>query len=398
MVDVRPFRALFPPPELAARVASVPYDVVDTAEARALAAGNAHSYLHVTRAEIDMPPGTDEHSDAVYAAGRAALEAFQRQGTLRREAAPVFYVYRLTWQGRSQTGVVGAFSVEDYERDRILKHEKTRPDKEEDRTRHILALEAHAEPVFLLHRPDAAVQALIDRAAAGAPLSRFTAPDGVEHTLWRVSETEPLRAAFAAVPRLYVADGHHRSAAALNARRRLQEQGRPGGERFLAVTFPAPELRILPYHRLILDLSGKSPGDLLAALPGLRPVADGESAPGEARVYCQGAWRAFPLQPLRQDPVSLLDPQALQDRVLGPLLGIMDPRTDQRIKFVGGIRGTPSLAQAVDQGKAVLAFAMAPVQVAQLIAVSDAGLTMPPKSTWFEPKLRSGLFVLPLAE
>ena len=396
MADVRPFRALFAPPALAAQVASVPYDVVDTAEARALAAGNPHSYLHVTRAEIDLPAGVDEHADEVYARGRAALLDFLRAGTLREEPAPVYYLYRLTWQGRSQTGVVGAFSVEEYARDLILKHEQTRPDKQEDRTRHIVALEAHAEPVFLLHRPQPGLAALVAAITASAPLVAFEAPDGVGHALWRVSETGPLRAALSEVPRLYVADGHHRTAAALQARARLQ--GRC--ERFLAVSFPSDEVRILPYHRLILDAGGRAPaallGELEAACGPLRAVQDGEALPGEARVYLDGAWRAATLRPLGDDPVSRLDPQALQERVLGPLFGITDPRTDQRIKFVGGIRGTPSLARAVDEGRAALAFALAPVQVEQLLRVADAGLTMPPKSTWFEPKLRSGLFVLRL--
>lgn len=397
MADVRPFRALFPPPALAAQVASVPYDVIDTAEARALAAGNPHSYLHVTRAEIDLPAGVDEHGDQVYAAGAAALAGFLRAGTLQREPAPVYYLYRLAWQGRSQTGIVGAFSVEEYARDLILKHEKTRPDKEEDRTRHILALRAHAEPVFLLHRDTPALAAEVQRHTAGAPLCAFQAPDGVEHTLWRVSETGPLRAALQALPRLYVADGHHRTAAALNARARLN--GAAGSGQFLAVTFPTDETRILPYHRL-LQGDGRGPTALLAAIEAaagpLAPAPDGEARPGEVRLYTQGSWRSLPLRPLRDDPVSRLDPQVLQERVLGPVLGIADPRTDARIKFVGGIRGTPALARAVDEGQAALACALAPVSVEQLLAVADAGLTMPPKSTWFEPKLRSGLFVLPL--
>ena len=406
MVDVRPFRALFPPPALAARVAAVPYDVVDTAEAKALAEGNPDSFLHVTRAEIDLP-GTDEHADAVYARARAALLELLSRGALVQEPEPVLYVYRLTMGGSSQTGIVGGFSVEDYEQGRVVKHEKTRPDKEEDRTRHILELRAHAEPVFLIHRPDATLARLIEGVVAakeGKPPMRFTAPDGVEHVLWRVTDAAPFTRAFAAMGQVYVADGHHRSAAAANARRRLREQGELSGpddpaERFLGVSFPADEARILPYHRLVKELNGRTPERFLEELRGvgrLELAADGEARRGEARVYLGGRWWSLALTPAKQDPVSRLDVQALQDRVLGPLLGIQDVRTDQRIAFVGGIRGWPVLARAVDQGKAAVAFSMAAVEVEELLAVADAGAIMPPKSTWFEPKLRSGLFVLPI--
>ncbi|HEX2251762.1 MAG TPA: DUF1015 family protein [Thermoanaerobaculia bacterium] len=414
MAVVRPLAALRPRPELAAEVAAVPYDVVDTEEARALAAGNPHSFLHVTRAEIDLPPGTDAHAPAVYAAGRAALERFVAEGVLVRDGEPALYVYRLTLGEHSQVGVMGCCSVDEYDTDRIKKHEKTRPDKEDDRTRHLLALACHPEPVFLTYRAEAKIDRLVARVLdAEEPLYDFSAPDGVEHTVWRVPAgglADDLSAAFAdKVPALYVADGHHRCAAASRARAARQE-GHPehdGSEPynvFLAVVFPHDQVRILPYNRVVHDLAGQTPEDFLERLaarwevtPDAEPEADGR---GRFAMYLAGRWYglAAPRELVEaEDPVESLDAAILQREVLAPLLGVDDPRTSARIDFVGGIRGSEELARRVDRraaaGTPAVAFALHPVSVEELMAVADAGRVLPPKSTWFEPKLRSGLTV-----
>lgn len=408
MAELRPFRALCARPDLAARVASPPYDVMSTEEARALAAGNPDCFLHVSRPEIDLPPGTDEHDDAVYAQARRGLEALRDRGVLALDEGPSLWVYRLTWEGRSQTGVVGAFSLDEYDRGDIVRHEHTRPDKEADRTRHVLTLSAHTGPVFLVHRPAEAVTRAVARATASAPVYDFVAADGVGHTVWRVGDagSSELVAAFGAVPRLYIADGHHRAAAASNARAALRASGTIEEEdpahRFLAAAFPTDQVRVLAYNRLVADLGGRGPGAFLEALAATGPLdgplsGPGAAAPeraGEVRVLVRGqGWRRLWLAPAADDPVSRLDVQALQDRVLRPLLGVVDPRTDQRLRFVGGIRGTGALEEAVARGDAAVAFSLRPVSCEQLLAVADAGQTMPPKSTWFEPKLRSGLLV-----
>jgi len=399
VADVRPFRALRPRADAAARVHALPYDVMSTDEARAMAAGNPDSYLHVTRPEIDLPPGIDEHGPAVYAQAVRGLAELLRRGVLEPDPAAALYVYRLESGGHAQTGVVGAFSVEEYDRGLVVKHELTRPDKEEDRTRHILDLQAHAEPVFLLHRPHAAVAALVQRTQGRPALYDLRASDGVRHALWRVEESDALAQAFRGVTPLYIADGHHRAAAASNARRR--RPGVKGAERFLAVAFPTTEARILPYNRLVKDLNGRSADALLEALGRVGTLHEGAAgpdpgAPGDVRLFLGERWRRLDLPvPAGGDPVARLDCSLLQDRVLGPLLGIDDPRTSKRIEFVGGIRGTAALEQAVRGGKAAVAFSMRACSPDELLAVADAGKIMPPKSTWFEPKLRSGLFVLP---
>lgn len=404
MALVRPFRALRPDPARAAAVASVPYDVCDTEEARALAEGNPDSFLHVVRAEIDMPPGTDPHSPEVYAKGREALEALQARGVLVREERPCLYVYELVWKEHAQVGVVGAYSVDEYERGDIVRHEHTRPDKEEDRTQHVLALSAQTGPVFLTHRPSPAVSAAVAAVREQPPLFDFLAPDGVRHRLWRADAPGALVDAFAGVHPLYIADGHHRSAAAANVRRRRAASGELSPEdpsqHFLAVAFPADQVRILPYNRLVHDLGGRTPATFLEELAQRFPLEEsGRAEPASERevcVYAEGAWRSLVLAPKADDPVSRLAPQMLQDHVLGPLLGIEDPRRDRRLSFVGGIRGTAELERRVAAGDALVAFSLPAVTPEQLLAVSDAGASMPPKSTWFEPKLRSGLFVYPL--
>ena len=402
---LNPFRALRPRPELAARVAAVPYDVVSRDEAAALAAGNPHSFLHVGRSDIDLPGDTDPHDARIYAAARAALDRFVADGTLVRDPVPGLLVYRQEMDGRAQTGIVGCVHVDDYQRDIIRKHEKTRKDKEDDRTRHVLTLNANAEPVFLTYRPRPELDALTRAGVEGAPLYDFTAPDGVRHTVWRVSDPAAWVQAFCAVPLAYVADGHHRSASAWRAgkERKAANPAHRGDEEynwFLAVLFPADQLRILPYNRVVRDLNGLTPtgfAERLGGLGRLEPASDpAPDAPGSFGLFFDGRWHRLTLDPRsidRADPIGSLDVSLLQDRVLSPILGIGDPRTDGRIDFVGGIRGTAELERRVRSGEMALGVAMYPTTVEQLLAVSDAGAIMPPKSTWFEPKLRSGLFV-----
>lgn len=400
---IRSFQGLRPVPGLAARVASVPYDVVSTEEAAALAEGNPHSMLRIIRPEIELPAGTDVHSDPVYAHGVANLKKFQDNGTFLRESAPCLYLYRQVRNGRAQRGLAALCHVEDYERDLIKKHEKTRPDKEDDRTRMTSDLNANPEPVFLTYRDVPALTAAADAAERGEPLYDFTADDGVRHTLWRIAETTPWLQGFAPVPAFYVADGHHRSASAarVGRERRLANPNHTGQENynwFLCVLFPASELTVLPYNRLVLDLNGLTPAALLERARGLFRVTSGAApapaTPRSVSMYLEGAWHALSWDDdASADPVSRLDVSVLQDRFLRPVLGIDDPRTSQRIEFVGGIRGTDALQKAVDSGRAAVAFSMHPVTVDQLMAISDAGQIMPPKSTWFEPKLRSGLFL-----
>jgi uncharacterized protein (DUF1015 family) len=402
---LHPFRALRPPPAIAGEVAAVPYDVVNREEAAALAAGNPRSFLHVGRPDIDLPADTDPYDARVYAQGRAALDAFLADGTLVRDGEPALYLYRLIMDGRQQVGIVGCVHVDDYEHDLIRKHEKTRKDKEDDRTRHVLTLSAHAEPVFLAYRPVAAVDALVAAATSAAPLYDFTAPDGVRHSLWKVAPADALVRAFAAVPLSYVADGHHRSASAWRAgkERRAANPQHTGDEEynwFLAVLFPSDQLHILPYNRLVKDLNGLTPEQFRAKLGGLgrveRTTDPVPPVAGSFCVYLPGGWWRVTIDPATidaRDPIGSLDVSLLQERVLTPLLGVGDPRTDKRIDFVGGIRGTGELERRVDSGEMAVGFSMHPTTMDQLLAVSDAGAIMPPKSTWFEPKLRSGLLV-----
>ena len=401
---LHPFRALRPRPEVADQVAAVPYDVVNRAEAAALARGNPRSFLHVGRSDIDLPEEVDPYDPRIYLKAREALDQLVLDGTLVRDEEPGLYLYRQTMDGREQVGVVGCVHVDDYERDLIRKHEKTRPDKEDDRTRHVLTLMANAEPVFLTYRGRLAIDRLVGPLVGTRPLYDFVAPDGVRHTVWPVADPDPFVAAFGDVPTAYVADGHHRSASAWRAGKELRaRQGSGAGgehEWFLAVLFPSEQLRILPYNRVVRDLNGLSPEEVLARLERVgRVSASGDATPrrsGEICVFLAGQWYRLEIDPAsidRADPIASLDVSLLQDRVLGPILGIGDPRTDTRIDFVGGIRGTAGLERRVRSGEMAIAFSLFPTTLDQLIAVSDAGQVMPPKSTWFEPKLRSGLFV-----
>jgi uncharacterized protein (DUF1015 family) len=401
MATILPFRALRPHPAHAVRVASPPYDVVSTAEARALARGNPDSFLRVSRPEIDLPEGTDEHDVSVYERGKKNLQEFVARGVLRQDPEPRFYVYAQRMGAHRQTGLVACASVDEYVRDVIKKHEKTRPDKEDDRTRHIDTLSAHDEPVFLTYPSRPAIDAEIEAVKQWTPEYDLVTQDGVEHKLWVVPAGGVARveALFREVPVLYVADGHHRSAAA--ARVHAQRKGQPGEHGgFLAVVFPHAQMQILAYNRLVRDRRGRSPETLLGELrarmdvePAARPEPE---APLSFGVLCAGRWwraRVKPGSYDAKDPVASLDCSLAQDQILAPIFGIADPRRDENVDFVGGIRGAKELEKRVAAEGWSMALHLFPTRIEQLMAVSDAGLLMPPKSTWFEPKLRSGLFV-----
>ncbi|MCS6885733.1 MAG: DUF1015 family protein [Acidobacteriota bacterium] len=403
MAIVRPFRALRPTPERVEQVAAVPYDVINTEEAAALAEGNPYSFLHVSRPEIDLEPGIDLYDDRVYAKAVENFAKLREICPFVEESSPVLYVYKLVMGEHSQVGVVGCCSVDEYDQDLIKKHEKTRKDKEDDRTRHTIELRAHAEPVFLTYRPVSEIDSIVESVMKSEPLFDFTAADGIRHTLWTVNEPRQLSEAFEKVPHMYVADGHHRSASASRARAVMQQQNptHTGNEEynyFLAVIFPSDQLRILPYNRVVKDLNERSEEEFLQELSKsfkVEPGTDSPSAKGEFAMYLNKKWyRLCPLDEIDySNPIASLDVSILQDRLLAPLLAIQDPRTDKRIDFVGGIRGTTELIKLVDAGKAAVAFSMYPTTVDDLMRISDAGQIMPPKSTWFEPKLRSGLFI-----
>jgi uncharacterized protein (DUF1015 family) len=413
MLRIKPFRALRPPAAVAPEVACVPYDVINTAEARALAEGKPRSFLHVIRPELGLPDSTNPYSDVVYGVAKANFEKFQREGTLARAPRENVYLYRqeMTLLGKrvSQTGVVACCHIDDYANDIIKKHEKTRPDKEDDRTRHVVELNANAEPVFFLFndRPELASLIARDSGATNAPLYDFAAPDGVRHTVWECPDAAAYESGFAKVPVAYVADGHHRTAAAARAgaERRAANPNHTGSEGynwFMAVLFPASQLTILPYHRMVKDLNGQTTAKVLERLAGVGEVTKTtEPNPGVRGSFCvylgkAMGWHRVTLPPASipmQDPIASLDYEMLASRVLAPIFGVGDLRTDKRIDFVGGIRGPKELERRVDNGDMAAAFCMHPVQIDQLTAIADAGAIMPPKSTWFEPKLRSGLLV-----
>lgn len=397
---IAPFRALRPSPDASARVAAVPYDVVTTEEAQALAAGNPLSFLHVSRAEIDLKPGTDPHVDGVYAKAAENFGTLRAKAPLIVEDDPSLYVYQLRMGEHEQTGVAGCFSIDEYDAGIIKKHERTRRDKEDDRTRHIMALGAQTGPVFLTYCAFGAVDVLVQAVAARPPLFDFTADDGVRHSIWRVPprDVRGLVAAFEGVPALYIADGHHRAASAARVRQQLRGPGAARGEwdTFLAVAFPDNQMQVLAYNRVVRDLGQNTPDSLLAALRRRVPVRSGPAAParkGEVAMFLAGRWHTVDLgtPPDRLTPADRLDVSRLHDLVLAPLLGIGDIRTDTRIDFVGGARGTAALEKLVTSGRMAVAFSMHPVGVDDLMGIADAGGIMPPKSTWFEPKLRDGL-------
>ncbi|MEZ5419899.1 MAG: DUF1015 family protein [Vicinamibacterales bacterium] len=401
MAAIFPFAALRPTPETVARVASVPYDVVNSDEAAALAGDEPLSFLRVSRPEIECPPGTPIHSEAVYQKAADNFDRLRRAAPLVIEDVPSLYVYRLHMGDHVQTGVAAGFSVDEYARDLIKKHEKTRPDKEDDRTRHILVLRAQTGPVFLTYRASSGVDEAVAQVTAGAPLFDFTAADGVRHVVWRVPPpaSDALVAAFAEVPALYIADGHHRAASAWRTHQALAAEGPGEHERFLAVAFPDRQMQVLPYHRVVRDLNGLTPEAFLAALAARVTVDPGGPATparkGQVAMYLGGGWSTLDFGPLPAGTSAdaSLDVSRLQDAVLAPILGIQDVRTDRRIDFVGGIRGTAELERLVDEGRFAVAFSHFPVSVDDLMAISDAGGIMPPKSTWFEPKLRDGVLI-----
>jgi uncharacterized protein (DUF1015 family) len=353
----------------------------------------------VSRAEIDCPRDLNPYDKAVYEKAVWNFERLTQDAPLVVEERPSLYVYRLRMGDVTQTGVAAGFSLDEYDRDVIKKHERTRPDKEDDRTRHMLALRAQTGPVFLIHRESGAIDRVMQHVADTKPLYDFTAQDSVQHTVWRVdvSSERPLIDAFAAVPALYIADGHHRAASAARARQELRGNGATAGEwdTFLAVAFPASQVRILPYNRLVTDLHDRAPAAFLEALRQRFTVEDGPAAPvrrGDVSMFLDGKWQTIVLGDASAGAATdRLDVSRLQDLILNPLLGIGDPRSSKRIDFVGGLRGTGELEGAVRSGRAAVAFSMHPVSVDDLMSISDAGGIMPPKSTWFEPKLRDGL-------
>jgi uncharacterized protein (DUF1015 family) len=402
---IRPFRALRPQADRAQQVASVPYDVVNTEEARALADGNPLSFLHVSRPEIDLPPGTDLYSDVVY---RKAVENFEKliaTCPMEKEDQPSLYLYRLIMGQHEQIGIVACCSIDEYDNSTIRKHERTRRDKEDDRTRHMLMLRAQTGPVFLTYRARPEIDTDVSAAIAAQPLFDLTAPDGVRHTIWRLSETEALVNSFEAVPLLYIADGHHRAASASRARAELREQsfahtGQEDYNYFLTVIFPDTQVQILAYNRTVRDLNGRSPEEFLDAVRQQFTIAEKASPEPPKRgywsMYLGGKWYGLQLSPdatLPASTVASLDVSVLQDRLLDPILGIKDVRTDKRVDFIGGLRGNKELERLVNEGKAAVAFSLFPTTVAELLMVSDANEIMPPKSTWFEPKLRDGLLI-----
>ncbi len=398
MAAIFPFAALRPSPEAAAAVAAVPYDVVSSDEARALAADNPLSFLHVSRAEVDLPAGVDPHSDLVYERAAENFRDLRARAPLIEEDAPTFYIYRLHMGPHSQTGVAACFSIDEYDQNVIKKHEKTRPDKEDDRTRHLLAIGAQTGPVFLTYPASPAIDAIVSHNTAGPALFDFVAPDGVRHAIWTIdgADHEAMISGFAAVAYLYIADGHHRAASAARTRRALAGCGPGEHDRVLAVAFPHDQMQILPYNRVAKDLNGLTPARFVEAVAEHVPVTEAAdampAAKGIATMYLGGRWHRLDLRSAAGSTTeSALDVSILQDRILEPVLGIHDVRTDKRIDFVGGIRGTAELQTRVDSRDSAVAFALFPVTVGDLMAIADDGGIMPPKSTWFEPKLRDGL-------
>lgn len=409
MAIIKPFRALRPPAALAAKVASLPYDVMNTAEARAMANGNPYSFLHISRPEIDLPEDIDIHSDPVYAQGGINLSRFIAEGVLVQDDAACYYVYRQKMGNVIQTGLVACSAINDYQQGIIKKHELTRADKEEDRVRHIDLLDANDEPVFYTFRRDARIDGLLNTVIAGVPEYDFTTDDDVSHTLWVVSGEEMIRAfttAFAAIPFLYVADGHHRSAAASRVRDLRQTAKRTQSEDaeynfFLTVIFPDTELNIMPYNRAVKDLNGHTLAEFMTLISRNFAITPLLTHPESLQrhlfgMYLDGKWYELAAREdsfAADDPVTCLDVSILQNNLLSPVLGVRNPRTDQRIHFVGGIRGAAELERLVDSGDFEVAFSLYHTTITELMELADADRIMPPKSTWFEPKLRSGLFI-----
>ena len=404
MAKVLPFHGLLPTPEKAAKAAAVPYDVVNSEEAAKLAEGNLLSFLRISKPEIELEPGIDLYDDRVYAKALANFKRLCEQAPLVLDQDEHLYIYRLKMGDHIQTGIVGAVSADEYNKNIIKKHEKTRKDKEDDRTRHVMTLHSHTGPAFLTYRDSPFIDHLVEKLIAAPPLFDFTAPDGIVHTLWRVDESNSriLSDLFAHVPFLYIADGHHRSAAAARtaaecAPKNPRHTGKEDYNYFLAVTFPASQLKIMPYNRAVKNLNGMTETQFLDALAvkfKIKATASPQpSRPGEFCMYIGGKWSLVtPKFNVRElGVIECLDVSILQDNILAPLLGIDDPRTSKGIDFIGGIRGTAELEKLVNSGKYAVAFSMFPTTLNQLMNIADANAIMPPKSTWFEPKLRDGV-------
>jgi uncharacterized protein (DUF1015 family) len=400
MATLKPFAALRPKPELAAQTCELPYDVMSSDEARAIAAGNELSFLHVSKPEIDLAPGTDIYSPEVYAKGKENFSNLISQGALKQDEKPNFYLYRQIMGSHAQVGLVAAASCEEYLANIIKKHEFTRPDKEDDRVRHIEALNSQTGPVFLTYRAVAAFDEFVAKKISETPAVDFTGKDGVRHTSWTISGAEEIQfveAQFAQIPALYIADGHHRSAAAARVFKSRNGAGESG--RFLAVIFPHNQMQILPYNRVLKDLNGLSTIDLIVKLEQVfETVRAGDARPRNKHhlgFYIEGRWLRLQFKrelTMIDDPIEKLDVTLLQKLVLAPVFGIDDPRTSKRINFVGGIRGTAELEKLVNSGEYACAFSMFPTSIEDLMEIADAGGIMPPKSTWFEPKLRDAMF------
>ena len=409
MATVRPFKAFRPKPDLAREIAARPYDVLSSEEAREEAKGHPLSFLHVGKPEIDLDPGIDLHDPKVYARGKENLQKLIDQKALIEDPEPSLYVYAQTMEGRTQYGIVGCASVEEYWNDTIKKHELTRKDKEEDRSNHVRVTNSHSGPIFLTYPDQAEINAIVAKVVVASPDNDHIAADGIRHQSWVIRDkatVQKLQQLFATVPHLYVADGHHRSAAAgIVGRERKQANPNHRGDEeynfFLAVCFPASQLKILDYNRLAKDLNGLSVKEFLGKLQPKFTVQQIQGRPrlskkGEFGLYLDKTWYLMTAAPEllnNSDPVERLDVAILQNHLLGAILGIKDPRVDKRIDFVGGIRGMGELEKRVDSGQMKLAISMFPTSIHELIAIADAGKIMPPKSTWFEPKLRDGLFV-----
>ena len=399
MATLKPFAALRPKPELAAQICELPYDVMSSVEARKVAAGNPYSFLHVSKPEIDLAPDIDVHDAAVYAKGKENFNRLIDQGILVKDKKPAFYLYRQIMGSHTQVGVVAAASCEEYLKNIIKKHELTRPDKEDDRVRNIETLNSQTGPVFLTYRAVADFDAFVARKILAKPAVDFTAKDGVRHTSWTLSTPADIRlveAQFAKIPFLYIADGHHRSAAA--GRVFKSRKGAGGSATFLAVIFPHNQMQILPYNRVMKDFNGLTTEQMQKKLKAVFSIKSGSPNPKakhELGFYFQGKWSTLTFKTMltaAKDAIEGLDVTILQKQVLAPIFGIDDPRTSQRINFVGGIRGTKELEKLVDSGEYVCAFSMFPTSIDDLMSIADAGGIMPPKSTWFEPKLRDAMF------
>ena len=416
MAVVRAFKAVRPTPALAASVAALPYDVMNSDEARQMVVGNPHSFLHVDKAEIDLDPSIDLYDTRVYEKARDNLQQMIAQGVFTQEAEPCLYIYKQVMAGRAQIGIVGCASIDDYQNNNIRKHELTRADKEQDRINHVDYCDANTGPIFLTYRAQADIDALVAAQMEKAPVYDFVSDDGIGHTVWVIDDAaviEKITTAFAGVENLYIADGHHRCASAFRVgqMRRASKPDYDGSEEFnyfLSVIFPDSQLYIMDYNRIVKDLNGNTPESFLEKVAGaftVTPYAGAGVLKPEKKhtfgMYLAGKWYLLEAKPGSfdpADPVAQLDVSILQNNLLHPILGIGDPRTDKRIDFVGGIRGLDALADRVDDGSMAVAFSMYPTTMQDLMDIADAGAIMPPKSTWFEPKLRSGIFIHKLSE